>query len=46
MARMPDVALVALSVGTRTVTPVQSSLPERDAEPGCSQDWEADSLLK
>jgi len=28
MARVPEVALIALSVGTRTVAPVQSSLSE------------------
>ena len=29
MARVPEVALIVLYVGTRTVAPVQSSLPER-----------------
>jgi len=29
MARVPKVALQAVSVGTRTVTSVQSLLPER-----------------
>jgi len=29
MARVPEVALIAISVGTRTVSPVQSSLSKR-----------------
>jgi len=29
MERVPEVALIAPSVGARTVAPVQSSLPER-----------------
>ena len=29
IARVPELALIALSVGTRTVAPVQSSLPEK-----------------
>jgi len=29
MARVPEVARLALSVGTRIVGPVQSSLPDR-----------------
>jgi len=39
MARVTEVALIPLSVGTRTVAPVQSSLPERERDAGsaCSQ---------
>jgi len=41
MARVPEVALIALSAGTRIIAPVQSSFPERSSY---SQD--RDSHLK
>jgi len=37
MPRVPEVALITLTVGTRIGAPEQNSFPERHAGLGCSQ---------